>query len=312
MVTPNKPKQSATDAEKCAKKGAKTAGVSCAVSPARQRPDFATQKPSAHSKADPLARLQSMDIWEFCRSGAEVAFQTPIGRFTRLLEACHAGMGEREAHKSPLLGAMADKSGGGGFEKTVTWRASGQCNRAGQCHVRLTGEFVAVSVCLRCNGPVSEALVFDRRLRLCKSEQEADTLETEDDEDAVAAPGKVNLLEWLEDELLLSLPMFPAHAEGQCVAETLFVAGPLAPDNVHDMAYDARVQAQNDGGETYRDEAQSANSQAVTRPASNPAGPEPTEDRESRSGLAPVADTHRPFGNLADLLKKPGRTPRNQ
>ncbi len=72
---------------------------------------------------------------------------------------------------------------------------------------------MASQECLRCGKPVLQALEFDRLLRICKSEQEADTLETDENEDAVAAPGKIDALQWLEDEMLLCLPMFPAHEE---------------------------------------------------------------------------------------------------
>lgn len=158
--------------------------------------------------------LQSLDAWEFCRLGktleGEVAAERLSLYFGRLAES--------------LLNAREEKSAGKTAESPscapLKWRIEGFCDRDGRCSMRISGQFEARQECMRCGLPVHEHVEFNRRLHLCKSEQEADTLETGEDEDAVAAPGKVDVASWIEDETLLCLPMFPAHAQCDQVQAT--------------------------------------------------------------------------------------------
>ncbi len=143
-------------------------------------------------------QLLNVDAWEFCR---------------------HAGV----AHGGPTAGNAGSLVKGIVFERLLTeltssptdlsWSIEGRTDREGRCDLRFSGVFTAQRECQRCGQKVSEHLAFERTLRLCKSEKEADSADDGSDEsiDFVAAPGKVNVLEWLEDEMLLSLPMFVTH-----------------------------------------------------------------------------------------------------
>lgn len=140
--------------------------------------------------------IRHLDVWEFCRRGNRIA-----GELTG------AGIG----NNFPRF-AESQLS-----QNSLHWQAEGFCDKDGRCSLRLSGRFHARQECMRCGSAVEQEVGFNRLLRLCKSEQEADTLDTDEDEDAVAAPGKVDVVQWLEDEMLLSLPMFPVH-EG-CAAD---------------------------------------------------------------------------------------------
>ncbi|MCD8338721.1 MAG: DUF177 domain-containing protein [Burkholderiales bacterium] len=71
--------------------------------------------------------------------------------------------------------------------------------------------------CSRCNTPMELAIDRDVVFRFTKTEAEADSIPFEDPEDPEVIVGgdKLNILDWIEEEILLSIPYFPVH-EGQC------------------------------------------------------------------------------------------------
>ena len=79
--------------------------------------------------------------------------------------------------------------------------------------------------CQTCLQPYMESLDSDRDYILFESEEEAEAWdfdeENQDAEDALVASETFNLLDSIEDELLLSLPLSARHALGECKAEDL-------------------------------------------------------------------------------------------
>jgi len=72
-------------------------------------------------------------------------------------------------------------------------------------------------VCQRCLQDCAVDLDEKRRFVLVASEAEADAYPLEDEEqEPLAASQHFNLLETIEDEVLLSLPLIPKHPEGFC------------------------------------------------------------------------------------------------
>jgi uncharacterized protein len=74
-------------------------------------------------------------------------------------------------------------------------------------------------VCQRClkNCPIE--LSESRRFALVGSEDEADAFPMEDDQqEPLVASQHFDVLETIEDEILLSLPLIPKHPEGMCEA----------------------------------------------------------------------------------------------
>jgi len=72
-------------------------------------------------------------------------------------------------------------------------------------------------VCQRCLQDCAVNLVETRRFVLVASEVEADDYPMEDEEqEPLVASQHFNLLETIEDEILLSLPLIPKHPDGFC------------------------------------------------------------------------------------------------
>ena len=72
-------------------------------------------------------------------------------------------------------------------------------------------------VCQRCLLDCAVDLAEKRRFILVNSEAEADDYPLEDDEqEPLVASQQFNLLETIEDEVLLSIPLIPKHPEGFC------------------------------------------------------------------------------------------------
>ena len=72
-------------------------------------------------------------------------------------------------------------------------------------------------VCQRCLQDCAVDLDEKRRFLLVASEAEADDYPLEDEEqEPLVASQHFNLLETIEDEVLLSLPLIPKHPEGFC------------------------------------------------------------------------------------------------
>ena len=72
-------------------------------------------------------------------------------------------------------------------------------------------------VCQRCLQDCAVELAEKRRFVLVPTEAEADDYPLEDEEqEPLVASQQFNLLETIEDEVLLSIPLIPKHPEGFC------------------------------------------------------------------------------------------------
>ncbi|MBU3577022.1 YceD family protein [Polynucleobacter sp. UK-Kesae-W10] len=72
-------------------------------------------------------------------------------------------------------------------------------------------------ICQRCLQDCAVDLAENRRFVLLATEEEADAYPLEDEEqEPLVASQHFNLLETIEDEVLLSLPLIPKHPEGFC------------------------------------------------------------------------------------------------
>ena len=72
-------------------------------------------------------------------------------------------------------------------------------------------------VCQRCLKDCSVAIDEKRQFLLVASEEEAEAYPIEDDlQEPLVASHQFDLLETIEDEVLLSLPLIPKHPDGAC------------------------------------------------------------------------------------------------
>ena len=132
----------------------------------------------------------------FARAGATLEGTRPLADLARLAQAttppADASLGE------------------------VSWQARGLWRQPlgsePQVRLALSAHARVWLTCQRCLHPVAHTLETERTLRFVPTEEEAARLdETEDDEDVLARPRTLNLLELVEDELILALPLVPRH-----------------------------------------------------------------------------------------------------
>ena len=101
-------------------------------------------------------------------------------------------------------------------ETTIAWQVQGEPRptSSGQPEwwMRLSADADLVLVCQRCLGPVREHVSVDRWLRFVTDEAQAAALDAEMEDDVLAMPRWLDVVELVEDELLMALPLVPRHA----------------------------------------------------------------------------------------------------
>lgn len=106
-----------------------------------------------------------------------------------------------------------------GLDDTVAWSAQGsQVHEHGaepQLWLRLQAQTAVTLQCQRCLQPLVQPLEVDRSFRFVRTEEEAERLDEQSEDDVLVLAARLDLLELLEDELILSLPLVPRH-EGDC------------------------------------------------------------------------------------------------
>lgn len=149
------------------------------------------------------------DAWSFCRTKQELKFGS-LGVESGL-STVEGNASDEEWYFSrlteePLLQSF----------RLDNWSISGSQNKRNECILKFRGQLSAVFSCAHCGKPVPDQINIHRNLLLRVSEQDAEAYDQDSlDEltDVVACPGAINLQEWFEDELMLSLPMLPRHEE---------------------------------------------------------------------------------------------------
>ncbi len=112
-----------------------------------------------------------------------------------------------------LADCLADDSG------SLAWRIEGTRDAAGRpaLAVEVNGE-VALE-CQRCLGSFRFPVAQRTLTVLVRNEAEADAVDESVNDEVLVAAGAVDPAELVEDELLLTLPYAPKHAEGDCSDE---------------------------------------------------------------------------------------------
>lgn len=138
---------------------------------------------------DPLV----IDIFEFCRQKQRRDGEFAVADLARLSEEC------------------ADRSG------TLHWSLVGEIGNLDHAQCRLSVSGPVHLMCQRCLTPFEFAIASKSLLVLANSDEEADEIdEMLDDEsiDVVVGSKKFNIVELIEDEALLALPL--AHKHEAC------------------------------------------------------------------------------------------------
>jgi uncharacterized protein len=133
-----------------------------------------------------------IDSLDFAGNGRQISGEVPVAELPRLLDMLENPQG---AVKYTVRGGT-DKQG----NPLLDISASGSC--------RLR--------CQRCLGAMEHAVRIDARL-LLRDQASLDALNDEEEEfDSILADAHLDVLDLLEEEILLSLPIAPRHELGAC------------------------------------------------------------------------------------------------
>ena len=137
-----------------------------------------------------MLQAVEVDPWRFCRDAQSWEVQSEVAAFPRLAHEFTQG--------------------------TLFCRVVGRVDPRGalSLHVSISGE-VGLT-CQRCLGSMPYTVEVERTLYLARNEAELERLDALPDSDAIQAGERLSLVEVVEDEVLLSLPLAPMHAEGEC------------------------------------------------------------------------------------------------
>ena len=141
-----------------------------------------------------------VDLFGFARGAQQQQGVAPLGQFLRLQQECLTG-----------LAAVSWQAIGQPAGAIVRHEAGGQA--AEQGYLVLKAAVKLVRRCGRCNQPVDLLLQAAARLAIYRTEAEADAVPLDEDEaDPVVGSRQFDLLAQVEEELLLAIPGFFAHA----------------------------------------------------------------------------------------------------
>lgn len=134
-----------------------------------------------------------LDVRRFAEEGAELAAEDRLAGYRRLT----AETGE----PAP--------------DRGVRWSARGELLNPRHVHpeiwMRLQAQVSLPLVCQRCLQPVDVPLAVDRSFRFVADEATAAAEDDEAEEDLLALSRSFDLLELVEDELLMEVPLAPRH-----------------------------------------------------------------------------------------------------
>jgi uncharacterized protein len=134
-----------------------------------------------------------LDVRRFAEEGAELASEDALRRYPRLTAEVQDGAADRP----------------------VTWQARGEMlnprHVQPQVWLHLDAAARLPLVCQRCLGPVDVPLSVRRSFRFVPDEATAAAEDDEAEEDLLALSRSFDLLELVEDELLMELPVAPMH-----------------------------------------------------------------------------------------------------
>lgn len=99
----------------------------------------------------------------------------------------------------------------------IDWRIRGTQDEQGRAAIAVDIHGMVPLTCQRCLGPVEEVVAQETLLLLARDDAELAALDEVSEHEVVVASGRLDALELVEDELLLTLPFAPRH-EGTCPA----------------------------------------------------------------------------------------------
>jgi uncharacterized protein len=163
-----------------------------------------------------------LDLFDFARSGRQAAGAVRVSQLPRMLNEVPAEAPDRDT--------------------VFTWQAEGSTQpelqddgtEGRQPYLRLAVHGAAWLDCQRCLTPFEQAFDIDEIYRIVATEAEAEEFPLDDDEgDVIVGSRQFDLVDLIEEELLLSLPLVPKHEVCPQVHESL-VSGVSGADGDED------------------------------------------------------------------------------
>lgn len=134
-----------------------------------------------------------LDVKAFAEEGAHLHGEEPVRVHERLLA----------------------ETQGRGAETPVHWSARGELRNPGHVNpeiwVHLQSDAILSLTCQRCLSPVDVPVSVDRSFRFVPDEDMAASQDEQSEEDVLALGRSLDLVELVEDELLMELPLAPHH-----------------------------------------------------------------------------------------------------
>ncbi len=146
------------------------------------------------------ADLLALDLFEFAQSRRQAAGGVRVSQLPRMLNEVPADAPDRDT--------------------VFSWQAEGSMQpelqddgtEAPQPYLRLTVHGSVWIECQRCLSPYSQHLDVDATYRIVTREEEADEFPLDNDEvEVIVGSSQFDLVDLIEEELLLSLPLVPKH-----------------------------------------------------------------------------------------------------
>jgi uncharacterized protein len=137
---------------------------------------------------------QPSDVDRLADRQAEVAFEIPLSRLSRV--------------QAQIAGARGTVRGAAHFRREAGFRVA---------ELEMEGD--AELICQRCLQPMMWPLEGESRVAIVAAESEADRV-PQDFETVHAPDDRIRVSDLVEEELLLTLPLVPLHADpSECVAQ---------------------------------------------------------------------------------------------
>lgn len=161
------------------------------------------------------------------------------------LDALARGTGELGGRVEPaqLPRLWADLDLAGPSPPPVVWQVRVQWRQLptqpAQLWLNLSARAQLPLTCQRCLAPSMHELAIDRGFRFVESEEVAQAQDDDSEEDLLVHQDRFDLLELIEDELLLGLPLVPLHE--RCPQPLLEQAPELAGQEDKPFAVLARL-----------------------------------------------------------------------
>ena len=130
----------------------------------------------------------------------------------------------------------------------LDYAVTGDVDSHGRPRLHVTVQGTVTLQCQRCLGELRHEIGIDNLLWLVsekefEARQDSEELSDPDEPDCITAGSELDVLALVEDEILLALPPYPRHADGECMKDKVGSVGKVAnepAENVH-TAFSALV-----------------------------------------------------------------------